>query len=67
MARARSRCSLRHKPPQGDEDEPVGSLLGAPIKDSNTLTPFSPVSQAQTPALTSAPPPVPSSTEELCQ
>ena len=67
MAGARARRSPRRNPPPGGEDEPAGGPPRAPTKDSNTPTPFPLVSRAQTPALALAPPPVPSSTEELCQ
>ena len=53
----------RHNPPSGGENEPVGDPPGASTKGSNTSTLSPPVSWAQTPAQ----PPVPSSTEELCQ
>ena len=63
MAGACIRCSLYRNLSPGGKDERVKGLPGAPTKGSNTLTPFPPVSQAQT--LT--PPLVLSSTKELCQ
>ena len=67
MAGTRSRHSLCYNPSPGGEDEPARGLPGAPTKDNNIFTPSPPVSRAQTPALTLAPPPVPSSTEKRCQ
>ena len=67
MAGARTCCSPCRNPLPGSKDEPARGLPGVFTKDSNTSTPFLPVSQAQTPAQTPATPPIPSSTEELCQ
>ena len=65
MAGARNCHSFCRNPPPGGEDEPAGGSPGSPTKDSNTPTPSPPVSWAQTPVLTPAPPPVPSFTKEL--
>ena len=48
MARLYTRCSPRHNPPPGAEDELVGDPPGAPNKGSNTPTHFPGVSWAPT-------------------
>ena len=63
MAGARICRNHRHNLPLGGEDELTGGPLEAPTKGSNTPSPSPPVFWAQTPA----PPPVPTSTKELCQ
>ena len=67
MAGACTCCSFRYNFPLGSEDQAAKGPPRAPSEDSNTSTPFLPVSWAQTPILTPAPLPVLRFTEELCQ
>ena len=57
MARPRICRSSRRNPPLGGEDGLTKGPPKAPIKDSNTPTPFLPVSWAQTPISAQAPAP----------
>ena len=65
MAGSHTRRSPRCNSLPSGEDELAEGAPGAPTEGSNTLTPFPPVSPAQTPA--SAQDPSPPSNEELFQ
>ena len=55
MTGPRTRHSPRRNLPLDGEDELAGNPPGAPTKNSNTPTPFPPVSRAQIPADAPAP------------